>query len=106
RAVIAVVCQLLLLQPVLAAPAQRNLRIVAVEGEGNRNVVQQIPPRPIIVRVVGGENLPVAGATVIFSSPSVGPSGEFANDSRALRVTTDQDGLASTGAFHPNSLAG
>src|SRR5262249_904930 len=51
-------------------------------------------------------NLPVAGATVVFSSPAVGPSGEFANDSRALRVITDQDGLASAGALHPNSLTG
>ena len=100
-------CQLLVLQPLSAAPtAQRNLRIVIIEGDGNKNVVQQIPPRPMIVRVVGGENLPIAGATVVFNSPAVGPGGEFANDARALRVVTDQDGLASAGAFHPNSLIG
>jgi hypothetical protein len=103
---IVVVCQLLVLQPVVAEPAQRNLRIVVVEGEGNKNVVQQIAPRPIIVRVVGGENLPIAGATVVFNTPAVGPGGEFGNDSRSLRIETDQDGLASAGAFHPNSLSG
>ena len=98
----------MVLQPVWAqqSAGQRNLRITIVEGEGNKNVVLQIAPRPLVVRVLGGENLPVPGATVVFSAPAVGAGGEFSNDSRVMTVTTDQDGLASAGAFHPNSATG
>ena len=98
----------MVLQPVLGQePAgQRNLRIAVVEGEGNKNVVLQIAPRPLVVRVLGGENLPVPGATVVFSAPAVGAGGQFSNDSRVMTVTTDQDGLASAGTFHPNSTGG
>jgi hypothetical protein len=82
------------------------LRIVVIEGEGARNVVQQIPPRPLIVRVEDAGNRPVAGATVVFSAPDIGPSGQFGNDARTMMVTSDQDGLASAGVFHPNSITG
>src|SRR4030095_9493490 len=84
----------------------RTLTIAIVEGEGNKNVVLQISPRPLVVRVLGGENLPVPGATVVFSAPAVGAGGEFSHDSRVMTVTSDQDGLASAGAFHPNSASG
>jgi hypothetical protein len=48
----------------------------------------------------------VAGAQVVFSTPNSGASGEFANDSRAITVTSDADGFASAGAYHPNGLTG
>jgi hypothetical protein len=60
----------------------------------------------LLVRVEDGAGNPVAGATVIFTSPSVGPSGEFADDSRTVRVLTGPDGLASAGVFHPNATTG
>jgi hypothetical protein len=60
----------------------------------------------LIVRVEDGTNRPVPGATVVFNAPELGPSGEFGNDSRTMIVTTDQDGLASAGVFHPNSIVG
>ena len=107
RAPLAFLCQLLVLQSAFGQqPAGQSLRIVVVEGEGNRNVVQQIPPRPLIVRVEDATNRPVAGATVVFNAPELGPSGEFGNDSRTMRVVSDQDGLASAGVFHPNSITG
>jgi hypothetical protein len=109
RAPLAVVCQLLVLQPVLAqqpAGGQRSLRIVVVEGEGSRNVVQQIPPRPLIVRIDDANGRPVQGAIVTFTAPQIGPSGEFENDQRTLRVVTGPDGLVSAGEYHPNAITG
>lgn len=103
------VCQLLVLQAAWGQGPQTGtprLKIVVVQGEGFRNVVQQITPRPLIVRVEDANNRPVAGATVVFTAPESGPGGEFANDSRTVRVTTTSDGTAVAGVYHPNSNTG
>jgi hypothetical protein len=108
QALVVVICHLLALQPAFSQQAgvQRGLKIVIVEGGGARNVVRQIPPRPLAVRILDANDQPVAGATVDFSAPQVGPSGEFANDSRSYSVTSDQDGLAVASGYHPNSIEG
>ena len=100
-------CQLLVLQSAWgqSAVAQQSLRIVVVEGEGARNVTEQIPARPLMVRIQGA-NGPVASAAVTFTAPNGGPSGDFSNDSRSVRVVTGPDGIANAGPFHPNSTAG
>ncbi len=108
RVSLVVLCQLLVLQAAWAQqPAgQRNLRIVTLQGEGARNVVQQIAPKAIVVRIEDANGRPVPGATVIFNAPELGPSGEFENDSRLIRTTTGPDGMASAGMFHPNGITG
>jgi hypothetical protein len=108
RVCVAILCQLLFLQSVWAQQpiAQRGLRIVVVEGEAARNVVQQIAARPIVVRIMDANNRPVVGATVVFSAPEVGASGQFGNDAATMRVGSGQDGLASPGVFHPNAFTG
>src|SRR5262245_22595015 len=107
RVPLAVLCQLLVLHPVLAQQitVQRGLRLIVVEGAGARNVVQQIAPKSLVVRVED-DRRPVAGATVVFTAPQTGPSGQFENDSRTISLLTDQDGVASAGAYHPNASPG
>lgn len=107
RLLIAIVCQLLILQWVLVQPvaAQQPLRVVVLEGEGNKNVTQQISPRPLVVRVEAN-NGSVEGAVVTFTAPSSGPSGDFSNDSRTIRVTSGPDGTASPGLYHPDAIQG
>lgn len=99
-------CQLIILQPAFPQEPARGLRITIVEGAGAKNVVQQIAPRPIVVRIEDGTSRPVAGATVILTAPDGGPSGEFSNDSPTIRLTTDADGIANAGSVHPNAFAG
>jgi hypothetical protein len=101
-------CQVLVLHPLFAqqVAGQRNLRIVVVQGEGARNVVQQIPPKPIVVRIEDAGGRPVGDATVVFQAPELGPSGEFENDSRLMKTTSAPDGTASAGVFHPNGITG
>ncbi len=99
---------LLALQPAFGQQVnnQRALRISVVEGDDAKNVVQQISPKPIVVRIDDSNNQPVAGATVEFTAPDMGPSAEFENDQRTITVTTDNDGLASSGGLHPNDVTG
>ena len=103
-----ILCPLLALQPAFGqqAAAQSRVRIVVVQGEGNRNVTQQITAKPLVVRVEDANNRPVGGATVTFTAPARGPSGEFANDSPVIRVITGTDGLANAGPYHPNANEG
>jgi len=101
-------CQTLVVLPVVAqqTPAESGIRIIIVEGMGAKNLVDQIPPRPLIVRVEDTEKRPVFNVPVVFEAPTDGPSGEFVNDSNTLTVFTDPDGTAVAGAFHPNRLTG
>ena len=90
-----------------AAPAQgAGLRLVVVEGDEARNVIQQIPPEPFAVRVEDGAGRPVAGAVVVFTAPAAGPSGTFADGSTTLTTMTGADGLAVARDYHPNALEG
>ena len=102
-----VLCQLLILQSGFAQQPtpQTPLKIIVVQGDGARNPLQQIPPQPLVVRVED-ERLPVSGATVTFTAPMAGPSGQFANGSTTLTVNTDRDGLAIVDGFHPNATGG
>ena len=108
RSLVAVLCQLLLLQPAFArqAGAQPGIRIVVVKGDRAKNVIQQISPEPLTVRVEDFNRRPVAGATVAFAAPVTGPSGEFANGSSTVTATTNQDGLATAEGYHPNAIPG
>jgi hypothetical protein len=103
-----IMCGLLALQSAFGQQVggQIRLRIVVVEGANVRNVTQEIPLRPLIVRVEDASNHPVAGAAVVFNSPETGPSGEFANDSRTFSVITGEDGVATARGYHPNTVTG
>ena len=108
RLPIVFLCQLLIFNSVWVQPAaaQGGLQIVVVEGQGARNVTSQIAARPIVVRIQDANNRPVAGATVIFSAPQSGASGDFANDARDVQVITGPEGIANAGPFHPNATEG
>jgi hypothetical protein len=58
------------------------------------------------VQVRDGNRRPIAGATVNFTLPMQGPSGEFASGSRTLSVTSDSEGRAMAREFRPNSAEG
>jgi len=103
RPLIVVLCELLAFQ---SAFGQQGLRIEVVEGAGAKNIAQQISPKPITVRVQDASGRRIGGATVVFTSPQTGPSGEFSNDSRTFETLTDSDGLATAGNYHPNAILG
>ena len=81
------------------------LKIVVTRGSGSQNVISQ-PAGPISVRVTDSNDRPVAGATVVFTSPMSGPGGDFVNGSNSVIVFTDVQGLAAVPQYRANSTPG
>jgi hypothetical protein len=104
RLLAVVLCHALMTQAVLGQ--QSSLRVRIVQGSGAKNVVQQIAARPLVVRVEDANGAPVADARVVFTSPQVGPSGEFSNNLRTFEAITDSRGQASADSYHPNDITG
>jgi hypothetical protein len=100
------VCLSVFVQSAFAAPPQVGLRIQVVAGDGVKNIVEQIPAVPITVRVVDRNNRPVQGATVVFTTPNSGPSGDFENGLNSFTTITDEEGLAAAHEFRPNDIEG
>jgi hypothetical protein len=85
------------------APA---LNLVVVEGEGQINNIRQRTAREPVVQVQDENHRPVAGAIVVFTLPSNGAGGSFANGAHTLTVTTDEQGQAVARGFQPNATKG
>jgi hypothetical protein len=87
--------------PIAAATDDPALKIVVLEGEDGVNIIEKKTAVKPIVEVRDKNNLPVAGAVVIFSIVAVsaarsGGGGEaiFANGTKMVTVTTDASGRA------------
>lgn len=82
-------------------PNQDRLTIKVLEGEDGVNIIQKNTAVKPVVEVRDRNNLPVAGATVVFILPDSGPSAAFADGSRVLTVRTNSAGRASASSMHP-----
>ena len=98
----------LLLALWIPAPAQvaPMLNLVVVEGEGQINNIKQRTAREPVVQVQDENHRPVAGAIVMFTLPSNGAGGTFANGAHTLTVTTNDQGQAVARGFQPNTARG
>jgi hypothetical protein len=90
----------------LAAPAWGQLRILVVQGDGQRNDIHQRANPEIVLEVSDENGKPVEGASVVFALPSQGPGGTFENGTRTLTTSTDRNGRASAFGIRPNQLTG
>ena len=82
------------------------LNLVVLEGEGATNNIRQRTSREPIVQVQDENHKPVAGAVVVFTLPSNGAGGLFANGAKTLTVVSDNQGQAVAHGFRPNGLKG
>jgi hypothetical protein len=103
---VGLVCVSLAAQPALAGQSDLGLRIQIVQGNNAQNVLEQIPPNPIVIRVIDRNNRPVVGATVVFTAPETGPSGDFASGLNRFPTITDEDGVARAPEYRPNDVPG
>ncbi len=85
---------------------QPALHIVIVEGDGAiNNINQKINVAPV-VEVRDESNKPVEGAAVVFSLPTQGPGGIFANGTNTLTATSDRQGRATANGIRLNRQTG
>jgi hypothetical protein len=82
------------------------LNLIVVEGEGAINNIRQRTARETIVQVEDENHKPVAGAVVVFTLPSQGAGGAFANGAQTLTVTTNAQGRAVAQGLRVNRVAG
>src|SRR5687767_13879196 len=90
---------------VIVACAQLSaagLSVQVVEGQNAiNNINRQTAFEPVVeVRSDAGE--PVAGASVSFQVPAMGPGGTFVDGSNTLMVHTDAQGRATARGLRPN----
>jgi hypothetical protein len=94
-------------QPGLNAQAPSpGLQIAIIDGQNALNNIKQQTAREPIVQVTDENHKPVAGALVIFTLPSSGPSGTFADGTTLFQATTDSSGEATASGLTPNKVAG
>jgi len=89
-----------------AAAATPKLVITILDGEGALNDIRARTAREPIVEVQDENHKPVAGAAVLFSLPSSGPGGAFANGAETLSTLTDEAGHAAATGLRPNGVQG
>jgi hypothetical protein len=89
-----------------APAAPSRLFIQVLDGEGALNDVRGRTAREPIVQIEDENHKPIAGALVIFSTPSSGPSALFSNGLTTFQTTTLADGKAVATGFKPNGMSG
>jgi hypothetical protein len=82
------------------------LNLVVIEGDGAVNNIRQRTAREPIVQVQDENHKPVAGAIVVFTLPTSGAGGTFANGAHTLTVATDSQGQAVAHGLKPNGIQG
>lgn len=95
---IAIIVALLAQAPVAQTAA---LSIVVIEGEDAVNIIQQKTAVAPIIEVRDRNNIPVAGATVVFTVG--GNAGTFAGGLQTLTVVTNSAGRAIAAGLNPLS---
>jgi len=83
-----------------------QIQIVVVEGEGAIYHEGQKAAQDTIVRVQNEAQVPIPDASVVFTLPTEGPSGEFGNGSKTLIVNTDARGQAAATGLRVNRTSG
>ena len=87
-------------------PAPLSINIVVVEGEGATTDPHQPAGHDPVVRIEGENHQPIAGAAVVFTLPTEGTTGAFANGSQTFIITTGGDGLAVAKGLRVNQVTG
>lgn len=79
---------------------------MVVEGEGAIDNARQRVTREPVVRIEDDNHKPIAGATVVFTLPTEGTTGTFANGSQTLIMTTESNGVAAVKGLRVNQVSG
>jgi len=93
-------------RPLGAQNPPTELNIIVIQGEGAINHVRQSVASEPIIRMEDENHKPIAGATVVFTLPTGGATGQFANGGKMLVITTDAQGRATAAGLKVNEYPG
>lgn len=82
------------------------ITIQVVEGQNAINNISRNTAFEPVVEVRDASGKPLAGASVSFVLPTIGPGALFADGSRTLMVQTDSTGRAAGRGLRPNNQVG
>lgn len=82
------------------------ISIQVIEGQNAINNITRHTAYEPVIEVQDASGRPVAGASVSFVLPAVGPGATFADGSRTLMIQTDAAGRASARGLRPNNQTG
>lgn len=82
------------------------LRIEVLEGEGSINNIRELSMHAPAVRVLDAAGAPVFGATVSFTTPSMGASAMFPDGSTQASFVTNEKGVVKVEGMRPNNIVG
>ncbi len=92
--------------PAQATTPSSGLLITILDGEGALNDIRKGTAREPIVQVEDDNHRPVAGAAVLFTTPSSGPSAIFPGGAHVLSTVSDSTGRAVAQGLRPNNVSG
>lgn len=83
-----------------------GISVHVIEGQNAINNINRPTAFEPVVEVRDEEGKPVAGASVTFQVPALGPGGTFVDGGTTLMVQTDAEGRAAARGLRPNKLTG
>lgn len=89
-----------------AAQSKGVLKVSVVQGDGAFNDIRKKVAHEAVVEIRDENDHVVPNARVVFSAPSTGPGGSFADGQKTYIATTDAQGRATARGFKPNSTEG
>jgi hypothetical protein len=96
----------LAVQPVAWSQQPQSIRISVLSGQDTINNVESRAVTEPVVQIQDASGAPVAGAEVVFRTPSTGPTATFYGATRSVAVTTDEKGEARAPGMTPNTDVG
>lgn len=88
------------------APAEEQLRVEVLEGEGSINNIRELLARQPVVRVTDTSGKPIFGASVTFTTPAMGASAIFVDGANQAIAVTNERGIARVDGMRPNNIVG
>ena len=89
-----------------AQQSESGLTLQVVEGQNAINNISRNTAYEPVVEVRDSEGKPVAGASVSFVLPTIGPGALFPDGTRELMIQTDATGRAVGRGLRPNNQVG
>ncbi len=90
----------------LSAKRTEALKVTVLDGNDAINDIKSRTAAMPVVEVRDENEVPVAGAEVIFQAPAIGPGGSFPGGAATLTTHTNTQGQAAAAGFVPNVEVG